>query len=126
MEPVPAKEKKPFDLSRYELEETAELVVQDPSGVEDLIGEDGVNPVKIILYGSGSKQMVKAQHKAGLAIQQRVQAMLRSGKVDKRSAELADEEQVEKLVAVTKTIINFPVTPEELYSNPALSYITRQ
>ena len=114
-----------FDVSKYELEDTAVLVVQNAKGDDDLIGADGVNPVKIVAYGSGSPQAVKAQHKAGMVAQLRMQALFR-GKVDKKAAETADAERVEKLVGFTKEIVNFPIEPADLYANPKLGYITRQ
>jgi hypothetical protein len=114
-----------FDLSQYELEDTAVLTVQNAIGADDLIGADGVNPVKITLYGSGSSQMVKALHKAGQQAALRVQALVR-GKVEKRAAEAAELETVQKLTACTQAIENFPVEAEALYSNPRLGYITRQ
>lgn len=114
-----------FDISKYELEETSILTVQNAKGDDDLIGEDGINPVTIELYGGGSRQMVKAQHKAGNAAQLRIQALVR-GKVDKKAAENADAEMVEKLVTCTKAINNFPVPAADLYSNIKLGYITRQ
>ena len=114
-----------FDLSQYELEDTATLTVQNAAGTDDLIGADGVNPVRIAIYGSGTKQAVRALHKAGMAAQLRVQAMMR-GKVEKNAAEKSDEEQKEKLVMITKSIENFPITAEKLYANPKLGYITSQ
>lgn len=122
MEPIAAQQ--PFDVSKFELEETAILTVQNAKGDDDLIGADGVNPVTIELYGSGSRQAVKALHKAGQQAQLRLQALFR-GKVDKRAAEAADEEMVQKLVACTKAINNFPIEPEALYSNTKLGYITK-
>lgn len=114
-----------FDLSQFELEETATLTVQNAKGDDDLIGADGTNPVTIVLYGGGSRQMVKAQHKAGQQAQLRLQAMMR-GKIDKRSGETADAEMVEKLTACTQSINNFPVSAADLYTNTKLGYITRQ
>ncbi len=113
-----------FDITKFELEETAIYTVQNAKGDDDLIGADGINPVTIELYGSGSRQMVKALHKAGMQAQLRMQALFR-GKVDKRAAEAADAEMVEKLVACTKAIYNFPVEPAVLYANPKLGYITK-
>lgn len=113
-----------FDVSRFELDETAVYTVLNAKGDDDLIGADGMNPVQIVLYGSGSVQAVKAMHKAGLQAQLRMQALLR-GKVDKDAAAAADAEQVQKLVACTKEIINFPIAPVDLYSNPKLGYITK-
>lgn len=114
-----------FDLSSYELEDTATLTVQNAKGDDDLIGADGKNPVSIDLYGSGSRQAVKALHKAGQAVQNRVHALVR-GKVDPKAAEKADAEMVDKLVACTKAVNNFPVDPVDLYANPKLGYITKQ
>lgn len=114
-----------FDLSKYELEDSAVLTVQNAKGDDDLIGADGVNPVTIELYGGGSRQMVKAQHKAAQAAQLRLQQMVR-GKVDKKAAENADQEMVDKLVICTKVINNFPVPAADLYGNQKLGYITRQ
>lgn len=114
-----------FDVSQYELEDTATLTVQNANGDDDLIGADGINPVRIVAYGGGSRQALKALHKAGLQAQLRMQALLR-GKVDKKAAETADAEMAEKLASYTKEIINFPVEPLALYSNPKLGYITKQ
>lgn len=114
-----------FNISQLELEDTATLTVQNARGDDDLIGADGVNPVQIVAYGAGSKEAVRALHKAGQQAQLRMQALLR-GKVDKQAAEAADKEQVEKLAALTKEIINLPITPADLYANPRLGYITRQ
>lgn len=115
----------PFDVSAYELEEVATLTVQNAKGDDDLIGADGKSPVTIVLYGSGSREAVKAMHKAGQQAQLRLQALIR-GKVDKRAAEAADAEMVDKLTACTKEINNFPVPAAELYANQKLGYITRQ
>ena len=114
-----------FDVSKFELEDTATLTVQNAKGDDDLVGADGKTPVTIVLYGSGSRQAVKAMHRAGQQAQLRMQALFR-GKVDKRAAEAADQELVEKLVSCTQAINNFPVQPAELYANPKLGYITKQ
>ena len=114
-----------FDISKFELNDTAVLTVQNARDDDDLIGADGVNPVTIELYGSGSTQMVNALHKSGLRAAARLKQMVH-GKVNKREAETADEEEVEKLVAVTKAVNNFPIPAADLYANPKLGYITRQ
>lgn len=114
-----------FDITQFELVDTAILTVQNAKGDDDLIGADRVNPVTIELYGSGSKQMVAALHKAGQKATARMRSLM-NGRVNKREAEIAEEENVEKLVALTKAITNLPISPEALYSNPKLGYITRQ
>ncbi|MDZ4251205.1 MAG: hypothetical protein U1A72_01350 [Sulfuritalea sp.] len=114
-----------FDVSKYELDDTATLTVQNAKGDDDLIGADGTSPVTIMLYGGGSRQMVKALHKAGQQAQIRLQGLVR-GKIDKRAPELADQEMVEKLATCTQAINNFPVPAADLYANPKLKYITAQ
>lgn len=114
-----------FDITQYELDDTAVLTLQNAKGTDDLIGADGTNPVTITLFGGGSRQMVKAQHKAAQAAQFRLQGLVR-GKIDKRAAENSEAEMVEKLIACTHSISNFPVAPADLYANQKLSYITKQ
>ncbi len=114
-----------FDIGKYELEDTATLVVKNAAGDEDLIGADGVNPVTIEVYSPGSPQGVKALHKSGRAVQMRMFKSMR-GEFDKNDAENADREQVAKLAAFTKAIRNWPVSPEDTYSNPRLCYFNRQ
>lgn len=114
-----------FDVSAYELEDVATLVVQNAKGNDVLLYKG--NPVTIELFGSGSRQAVKALHKAGQQAQIRLQQLLR-GKTDPQAAETADREMVEKLVACTSKINNFPVKggATGLYTNPKLGYITKQ
>jgi hypothetical protein len=114
---------KSFDLSKYETIDVASLIIQHPNG-NDLIGEDGLNPVVINFYGIGSKQYVSAKYKLDNATQSRSIAMLRSGKSPK--ADEVARDQAEFFAAVTKSIDNFPLTPIELYSNPKLTWITAQ
>ena len=114
-----------FDVTQFELKETAILTVQNAKGDDDLLVE-GQN-VTIELYGSGSRQAVKALHRAGQAAALRMQQLVR-GKIDPKGSEKADEEMVEKLVACTKAINNFPIEggAQALYSNTKLGYITKQ
>lgn len=114
-----------FDLSKYELEDTSVLIVQNASNDGDLIGADGVNPVKITLYGSGTEQAVAAGHKAQNAMTARMKEGLR-GKITKNDSQLSDVEQAQRLAACTASIENFPVDPLALYKNPKLGYIRNQ
>lgn len=120
-----ATQQKDFDLSEYEMEDIGVLTVQNIKGTGDLIGADKKNPVTIELFGSGSREAVKALHRAGLAAQRRLRAVFQ-GRDDPKAAEKAEAEMVEKLVACTKAINNFPVQAEAIYSNPKLGYITKQ
>jgi hypothetical protein len=113
-----------FDVSQFEMEDTATLTVKNIKGDDDLLvnGE----PVTIEVYSPGSRQGVKAMQKAGRAAQFRLARTLR-GDIDNKDAAKAEEERVEKLVGFTKSISgNFPVKPPDLYGNPKLGYITRQ
>lgn len=114
-----------FDVTQFEIEETAVLSVQNVHGTDDLM-VDG-QPVTIELYSPGSKQGVRALHKAGQQAQLRLQGIMR-GKTSKTAADETDREQVEKLVTFTKAINNFPIEggAEALYSNPKLGYIRKQ
>lgn len=114
-----------FDVSQYELEDTATLTVKNARGDGDLIGEDGVSPVVIEVYSPGSPQGVKALHKSSRAAQMRMFRSMR-GEFDSKDAENAEREQAEKLAAFTKAINNFPVAPLAVYTNPRLCYINRQ
>jgi hypothetical protein len=112
-----------FDLSQYELDDTATMIVTTPKG-DEMIGEDGVNPITIEAWGPGTKQAVKAQHRAGQAAQRRIQDAWRQ-KVDPKAAEKADQERVDKACAMTKRINNLSISPEEFFGNPKLGYVLR-
>ncbi len=114
-----------FDLSKYELLDTAVLTVQNAKDDGDLIGEDGVNPVRITIYGSGSDQCAKADYRANNAATARMQAAFR-GKPVKNQAEQAMGDLAQKLASCTASIENFPIDPLALYSNNKLVYIRKQ
>lgn len=114
---------KVFDISKFEMVDTAKLIVRNPKG-GDLIGADGVNPVVINLYGMGSKQYVNAKYKLDNANQVRSIAMLRNNTTP--NPEEVAKSEAEFLAAVTKSIENFPIEPIDLYSNPKLGYIKSQ
>lgn len=114
-----------FDVSAFELEDTAVLDVQNLNRTGDLLYNG--KPVRITVYGPGSKQGVKAMHKLGLQAQLRLKATF-AGKLDKNAAQQADEELSAKLVAITASIENFPIVggAAALYANPKLIDIANQ
>jgi hypothetical protein len=114
-----------FDVSQFELQDSAVLTVQNVARTDDLLV--GGKPVKITIYGPGSAQGVRALHKAGQQAALRMQALLR-GKVDKDAAKSADSERVMKLVGITANIENFPVPggAVAIYGNPKLIDIADQ
>lgn len=114
-----------FDVSQYELEDTATMTVKTPRGDDDLIGDDG-KPVTIELYSPGSPQGVKALHKAKRSNDLRTFRAFR-GEFPPNDAENAAREQAEKLAAFTKSVSpNFPVAPLAIFSNPKLCYWNSQ
>jgi hypothetical protein len=111
-----------FDLSAYELEDTATLTVQNANDTGDLLGKDG-KPVTIELYGPGSDVARQFEHKEAQAAAMRIKKVVQ-GKVD---AAAEERERIAKLVRRTKRISdNFPVPADKLYGNRKLSYISRQ
>jgi hypothetical protein len=117
--------KAPFDISQYEMADTATLKVKNIFGNDFLLGNDG-QPVTIEIYSPGSKEGVRALHKAGLAAQARVMRTMR-GELDKDDALNADNEKATKLIGFTKAISpNCPITPSQIYGNSKLGYIAKQ
>lgn len=115
---------KEFDLSQFEILDTASLTVLNPKGDELTVGG---KPVVISVYSPGSKQFMNAKYKLDNATQARSIAIIR-GKTPKNAAEEARLQQAEFLAAVTASIDNFPIDGGALalYTNPKLSYITDQ
>ena len=111
-----------FDISQFELKDTATLDVELPNGSPMLV--DG-KQVSITLYGGGSKEYLAAKHKMENASQLKLSALVR-GKTTKNAAEENTKEQAKFLASCTAEIKNLPLTPLEVYSNPKLSYITEQ
>ena len=113
-----------FDLSAFEVSETATLDVLDLDQQPML--RHG-QPVRITVYGPGSTAYVRAEASAAQASQARALAALR-GKASKTDLEDQRKHQAEKLAAITAGIDNFPIPGGALalYSNPKLGYITNQ
>jgi hypothetical protein len=114
-----------FDISQYELKDTAVLTVKNVQGSGPLIGEDGVNPVTITIYSSGSAYAVAARHAFAKKQQERMQAAYQ-GNAASTAVEDTERDKVELLSARTQSIGNFPLEPSALYANQKLGYITRQ
>lgn len=114
-----------FDVSKYELQDTATLTVKNARGDDDLVGADGTNKVTIEVYSPGSPEGVKALRKAGFHSQARTWRMMRE-QLDPNDAVNAEREHAQKLADFTKTVTNFPLDPLALYSNPRLVYIAKQ
>lgn len=113
-----------FDVSQFELNDTAVLTVQNAKGDGDLLVNG--QPVRITIYGTGSEQFAKAEHKSANAAMKRMQDALRGKTV--HTSEAASADLAEKLAACTAGIENFPIEGGALalYSNNRLSYIRKQ
>lgn len=114
-----------FDVSRYEIEDTAVLMFKNARGDDELIGADGKSAAGVVLYSPGSSQGVKSLNKASRAVQLRMFRTMR-GEVSKDDAENAEREQVEKLAGMTKEFLNFPIDASALWGNPKLGYLRKQ
>lgn len=114
-----------FDLSQYELSDSATFTPKNARGDDELKGTDG-QPVVIEVYSPGSPEGVKALHKSGRQAQMRMFRSMR-GEFDPADAVNADRERAEKLAAFTKSVsANFPVAPLAIYTNPRLCYLAAQ
>ena len=114
-----------FSLAAFEAVDSAVLTLQNARD-DDVLAFNG-EPVTIELYGPGSEQYAKAQAKIDAGQQARTFAALR-GKAPKDAADEARRLQIEKYVACTKTLTNFPIEggAKALYENRKLGYITAQ
>lgn len=121
-----AAEKTELDLSQFDMADWATLKIRNQAGDDDFIvnGE----PVLVEVWSPGSKAGQAALHRAGLLQAARMRRVARAGgKVNKTETEMAEQEQVDKLVGFTKSFSpNFAVDPEKVYSRPKMRWFTRQ
>lgn len=111
-----------FDLSAYELDDFAICEINGKKGDGPLIGPDG-EPVTIEVWGPGSAAAIAWENKQSRDITNRAMKAARGKHHDID----ARRDFVAKLVAHTKAVNHFiPMTPEELYGNPKLGYISDQ
>jgi hypothetical protein len=114
-----------FDLSTYEIADSAVIHLKNVFGNDALQGNDG-QPVWAEVWSPGSKEGVRALHKAGLASQARLMRTMR-GELDKDDAKNADSERAAKLSGFLKRFSpNFPVDPSAVFPNPKLNFISKQ
>ena len=116
---------KTFNLADFEVNETATLEVQNKKDDGPLLVNG--QPVKIVLFGPGSTQYIRAEAKVAKANQARVLASL-SGKRSKETIEDDRKHQADRLASCTKELVDFPIEggAQALYENPKLGYITAQ
>lgn len=113
-----------IDLSQYETADSAVMTAKNLKGDDDFL-VDG-EKVTVELYSSGSKEGIRALHKAGLASAAR-QMRLYRGELGKKDAEAAEEERVAKLTGFTKGFsTNFRIDPARVYANPKMNWFSKQ
>lgn len=113
-----------FDIAAFEAADTSLLNVLDIRG--DPLFVDG-NVVTIELYGPGSNEYAKAQARLNDILTSRSFMAMR-GKPVRETMEESRAPLVDKYVACTKALNNFPIEggARALYENPKLTYITDQ
>jgi len=112
-----------MNLADLEARDTAWLDVQNKQDDGPLIFNG--KPVRIEVRSPGTREALNAQHKQELAANAKTFAGIR-GKQVKETVDDKIKTHASKLVAITAQIDGLPLTPEELYSNPKLGYITEQ
>ncbi len=110
------------DLSQFEAKETGLVEILNQKD-EPMMHND--QQVTIEVYGPGSEVYQKAQARIEKeAMNRAVQnAIKRKAGND---AEDARKQLVEKLVACTKSVNNFPGDARSIYTNPRLGFVTNQ
>lgn len=113
-----------FNLAAFENVESGTFTVLDQSGDELLYKGE---PVRITMHGAGSKPQVSAERKKVKAAKAVLYAGI-GGRVAKNAEDEEFQREAEYLAACTISIENFPIPGGALamYSNPKLSYITKQ
>jgi hypothetical protein len=114
-------------LVKYQMVEASVLHLRDAG--DALMYADGENgesdlnkPIRVHLFGPGSKQYAKAQ-----AAQQNrwIERLKRKGKVDE-TAEEKMREEAEFLAQVTHSFENIDDAPLDVYTDRLLSFIPKQ
>lgn len=109
-----------FNIADYELQDFGVCEINDKKG-DPLKGPNG-KQVTIELWGPGSEAAIAWENKQNKAITDRAMKQARGKAIEMD----ARKDMVSKLVAHTKSINNFPLTPEALYGNPKLAHIHDQ
>lgn len=109
-----------FDASQYEMLDFAPMNVLDVSQTRPMLHNG--QPVIIDVWSPGSKEGVKYQHAANRASALKTAALFR-GRMPQPTGAEQDKEKVDKLVAITKEVHNFPYEGgvRAMYANPLLT-----
>ena len=114
-----------YELSQYELQDSAVCTLKNARGDDDLRGQDG-EAVTVEIFSPGSVQGRKALHKFNRPQQLRMFRMARGEVVSSDQLDSERERKV-KLCDITKAFsANFPFTPDQVFGNPQLYYLADQ
>jgi hypothetical protein len=119
METTP-QDKPAFDVTLFEAAETGRL---EMLGLDDEPMMYEGKPVVFVMYGPGSKQNMAAQAKINAANTSRTYVALRGGKVKQEDAR---QEQIDRLIACTHSVENWPLSAADTLNNPRLGYMADQ
>jgi hypothetical protein len=113
-----------FNIEEFEVAEFGVLHVQNAKDDGPLLYQG--QPVTIEMYGPGSQHYIRAQAKIDSATQARMFAAMRNKAKDSTDEQRANVNA--KLVACTKSIINFPIPggAQAICDNSKLGYIRDQ
>lgn len=112
-----------FNLADFEARDTAMLEIQNIKGDGPLLVNG--RPVRVEIRSPGTREALNAQHKIETSATAKTFAAMR-GKAIKETVESKQGERADKLSAVTVRIENFPVAPQDLYTNPKMGWFTDQ
>jgi hypothetical protein len=112
-----------FNLADFEARDTAMLEIQNKKGDGPLLVNG--QPVYVEVRSPGTREAQNAQHKIETSATAKTFAAMR-GKPIKETVESKMDEKTSKLLAVTVRFENFPASPQEVYNNPKLGWITQQ
>jgi hypothetical protein len=112
-----------FNVADFEAVDTAWLEVENKKGDGPLLFNG--QPVRIEVRSPGTREAMLAQHAIETANTAKTYAAMR-GKMPKDTVEDKIAQGAKKLVAITASIENFPISANDLYENPRLGYIAEQ
>jgi hypothetical protein len=123
-----------FDITTQAVADTAPIHLKDAAGDHLYADAEKTKPVRIVVYGPGSKQFAAIEAKQTNRAVKRMQD--NDGKVTVASPEERAKEQAEDLAAVTMRFENFDYPPakgkegadlfEAFYSDQKLGFLHQQ
>lgn len=122
-----------MDLSTLEVPETADVHIEHPKAGKLYTDGDKGKPVIITVHGPASDAAVKQRRKATNELHRLIAKKGKKG-FGQRSAEESEEDEVQRLVALTSSVSNLEYNGEEItpqnidqvYSDPKMGWLVDQ